>query len=50
VWAKYLDNWVELKRKDGTIDSLFRHWIQGEGTVTSESRWSIARDILGWID
>jgi len=50
VWAKYLDNWVELKRKDGTIDSLFGHWIQGEGTATNEPRWSIARDVLGWID
>ena len=50
VWAKYLDNWVELKRKDGTIDSLFGHWIRGEGTATNEPRWSIARDVLGWID
>jgi Na+/H+-dicarboxylate symporter/ABC-type amino acid transport substrate-binding protein len=50
VWAKYLDNWVELKRKDGTIDSLFRHWINGEGAVTTEPRWSIVRDVLGWIE
>jgi Na+/H+-dicarboxylate symporter/ABC-type amino acid transport substrate-binding protein len=50
AWAMYVDNWVALKRKDGTIDSLFRHWIHGEGAATTEPRWSIIRDVLGWID
>ena len=50
AWAMYVDNWVALKREDGTIDSLFRHWIHGEGAATTEPRWSIIRDVLGWID
>jgi hypothetical protein len=25
-----VDTWIELKRKDGTIDELFAHWILGQ--------------------
>jgi Na+/H+-dicarboxylate symporter/ABC-type amino acid transport substrate-binding protein len=50
AWALYVDNWVALKRKDGTIASLFRHWIQGEGAASTEPRWSIMRNVLGWIE
>lgn len=29
----FISTWIKLKQTDGTIDALFRHWIQGE-TVT----------------
>ena len=28
--AAMVDTWIELKRKDGTIDELFAHWILGQ--------------------
>jgi ABC-type amino acid transport substrate-binding protein len=44
-----VNTWIELKRKDGTIDELFAHWILGQGADTSKSRrWSIIHDVLGW--
>jgi len=48
--ATFVNRWIELKRKDGTIDRLFRHWILGKGAEQTEPRWSIARNVLGWID
>ena len=27
--ASFIDTWIELKRKDGTVDRLFSHWILG---------------------
>jgi ABC-type amino acid transport substrate-binding protein len=46
----FLTSWIELKKKDGTIDGLFAHWILGRATKRSEPRWSVIRDVLGWVD
>jgi proton glutamate symport protein len=47
---EFLDNWVMLKRNDGTIDKAYQYWILGEGTEPKEPRWSVIRDVLGWVD
>ena len=26
---EFVSNWIELKRKNGTIDSLYEYWILG---------------------
>ena len=43
-----VDTWIDLKRKDGTIDALFAHWILGEDSVVRRPRWSVMRDVLRW--
>jgi Na+/H+-dicarboxylate symporter/ABC-type amino acid transport substrate-binding protein len=48
-WKLYIDTWVELKQKDGTIDKLFKHWIEGGGAEIKEPRWSIIKDVLHWV-
>jgi len=48
--AGVVDTWIDLKRKDGTIDALFAHWILGQqAAAAAGGRWSIARDVLHWI-
>jgi hypothetical protein len=32
------------------IDELFDHWILGRGAEYDQPRWSIIRDMLGWVD
>ncbi len=49
-FENFLDNWIELKRRDGTVDELYDHWILGRGVNTRGPRWSILRDVLGWVD
>jgi Na+/H+-dicarboxylate symporter/ABC-type amino acid transport substrate-binding protein len=49
-WAYFLNTWIELKRRDGTIDALYGHWILGKQAGKREPRWSIMRDVLGWAD
>jgi Na+/H+-dicarboxylate symporter/ABC-type amino acid transport substrate-binding protein len=49
-WATYLSEWMNLRRKDGTVELLFDHWIRGKGTDAKEPRWSIVRDVLAWVD
>ena len=43
-----VNTWIELKRKDGTIDQLFAHWILGQDSRPRPPRWSIVRDVLHW--
>jgi Na+/H+-dicarboxylate symporter/ABC-type amino acid transport substrate-binding protein len=46
--ATLVDTWIDLKRKDGTIDELFAHWILGHNATPHKRRWSILDDVLGW--
>lgn len=45
-----LATWVTLKKLDGTIDKLFQHWMLGKMEGPGNKRWSIARDVLHWIE
>jgi ABC-type amino acid transport substrate-binding protein len=44
--ATVVDTWIDLKRKDGTVDQLFAYWIQGRNAVPHHRRWSILDDVL----
>ena len=41
--------WLSLKRTDGTINSLYDYWIKGNLSSVQEPRWSIIRNVLGWM-
>jgi ABC-type amino acid transport substrate-binding protein len=49
-WAELVNNWIELKRRDGTIAALFRHWIMGQGAEPRGRRWSVVRNVLHWVN
>jgi ABC-type amino acid transport substrate-binding protein len=44
--AAMVNTWIELKRKDGTIDELFAYWILGQDAAPKERRWSVYDDVL----
>jgi len=48
--ASFINTWIELKRRDGTIDALHRHWILGRDAVVHRPRWSVIRDVLHWVE
>jgi len=50
VFDAYLDTWIRLKRNDGTIESLHDHWILGRDDGQRGPRWSVIRNVLGWVD
>jgi len=45
-----IDKWIRLKRADGTIQVLYDHWILGREPKQKAERWSVIRDLLGWVD
>jgi len=49
-FASFMNTWIELKRRDGTIDALYRHWILGRDAVAHRPRWSVIRDVLHWVE
>ncbi len=48
--VEFLSAWVNLKKEDGTLDRLFTHWILGGATASRDPRWSVIRNVLGWVD
>ena len=48
--SSFMNAWIELKRRDGTFDGLYKYWILGQNTVATPPRWSIIRDVLHWVD
>jgi Na+/H+-dicarboxylate symporter/ABC-type amino acid transport substrate-binding protein len=50
AFASFVNTFIELKQKDGTIQALYDHWILGRTADRRPPRWSIIRDVLHWID
>jgi Na+/H+-dicarboxylate symporter len=49
-WVQFINTWIELKRRDGTIGALYDHWILGKQAAKREPRWSVIRNVLRWVD
>jgi len=45
----FLSSWIRLQRTMGVVDQLSSYWIKGENAQPRRRRWSIAKDVLGWI-
>lgn len=50
AWVRYVDTWIGLKRGEGLVDDLYRHWILGQAAVARVPRWSVVRNVFGWVD
>ncbi len=49
AWKEYVNTWLEIKQKDGTVDALFRYWVEGGGAEVKQPRWSVIKDVLHWV-
>ncbi len=47
-FARFLGTWIDLKRKDGTIQELYDHWILGRNLASPRPHWSVLRNVLHW--
>jgi ABC-type amino acid transport substrate-binding protein len=45
----YLDTWLLNAKLNGTIDELYRYWMLGQVEATQPPRWSVIRNVLGWV-
>ncbi len=43
--------WLTAEKASGTVEALYRYWMLGEATIIARPpRWSVIRDVLGWVD
>ena len=49
-FAKFVDIWINLKLKDGTIQTLYDYWILGRNAALQATRWSVIRNVLHWVE
>ncbi len=47
--TRFLDHWIDLRKKDGTMQDFYDHWILGKTEQGKSRRWSIIRDVLQWV-
>jgi hypothetical protein len=47
-FEEFIENWLALKRRDGTTRGLYDYWILGKDDTPPASRWCILRDVLHW--
>jgi ABC-type amino acid transport substrate-binding protein len=48
--AAFVNTWIALKRKDGTLDAAYKHWILGQDAAPRQPRWSIIGNVLHWVE
>ncbi len=48
--VNFMNDWIDLKKRDGTIDRLYDYWILGRDEGRREPRWSVIRNVLHWVD
>jgi Na+/H+-dicarboxylate symporter len=49
-FASFINTWIDLKRKDGTIQAAYDYWVLGRDSSPRPARWSILRNVLHWVD
>jgi hypothetical protein len=44
--VRFVDRGINLKRRDGTMQSLYDHWILEKDARMQQPRWSLLDNVL----
>ena len=47
--AEYLSRWLEVFKGTSVDERLYDHWILGKTATPKTPRWSVLRNVLGWV-
>jgi Na+/H+-dicarboxylate symporter len=50
AFAAFLNTWIDLKTKDGTLQRLYDYWVLGLNAAPPQPRWSVIRSVLHWVE
>jgi Na+/H+-dicarboxylate symporter/ABC-type amino acid transport substrate-binding protein len=45
-----INYWIKMEEEYGGLNDKYNYWILGEGAHQKQSRWSVVKDVLHWID
>jgi hypothetical protein len=48
-FADFLSQWITLKKNSLEFRRLYDHWILGVDAEPRHPRWSVIRNLLGWV-
>ncbi len=48
--ADVVNEWIVFAENAGLVQRSYDYWVLGQGARPTERRWSIVRDVLGWMD
>lgn len=46
----FVNYWQDLRGSAGDSDALREYWLEGKPRTSGEPRWSVMRNVLGWVD
>ena len=46
VWRRYVDKWIDFRKKDGSFQHIYDQWILGKEFKKEKESWSIYNNIL----
>ncbi|MEM8867246.1 MAG: cation:dicarboxylase symporter family transporter, partial [Verrucomicrobiota bacterium] len=46
----FMNQWLALQEQSNAAQRLYDYWILGNPREVQAPRWSIVRDVLGWVD
>ena len=49
AFADFMSQWIELKSASPQYTQMYDYWIFGRGHQEKPPRWSILRNVLGWV-
>ncbi len=50
-FGDFLAGWLDLKDKEGDFERFYDRWIRGKSpTGDKVPRWSVIRNVLGWVE
>jgi Na+/H+-dicarboxylate symporter/ABC-type amino acid transport substrate-binding protein len=50
LFKAYIDNWLMLQEHNGRLTELYEYWVLGKSIAAGRERWSVIKDVLGWVD
>jgi len=48
-YVQYMNTWLKLKKENGFQDKVYDYWILGKNPKAKKPRWSVMKDVLGWL-
>jgi ABC-type amino acid transport substrate-binding protein len=48
--AAFVSQWLTFVKAGPADERLYDHWILGKNSEQQETRWSVIRDVLHWVD
>ena len=47
-YVQFINTWLQLKKENMYLQSVYDYWIQGKDPKAKKPRWSVIRNVFGW--